>query len=120
MLKRLIKLAFAALIVHAGWRVGTEYLTYFQFRDAVRQEILRHEMSENDLRETLFEQAERFDLPLEEELVLVERDGRRTYAEGAYVRPIEVLPGYFYPWTFHWAVEVFVVPDASDPVTSGR
>ena len=116
MLKRLIKLGILALFLHAGWRVGSEYLTYFQFRDAVRQEALRGNPTEDQLLDAVFERADEFGLELDESSVIVERDGRRTHIEGAYSRPIEIVPRYFLPWTFRWAVEVFVVPDGSSPV----
>ena len=33
------------------------------------------------------------------------REGRHIVIEGSYVEPIEVLPGYLYPWRFSWAIE---------------
>ena len=119
MLKRILKLAFAALIVHAAWRIGAEYLTYYQFRDAVRQDAARGNPSADQLRRDVFSRAEEFDVPLDEESVVIDRDGRRTHLEGSYVREIEILPRYFYPWTFTWTVEVFVVP-GSDQTAPGR
>jgi hypothetical protein len=111
MLKRILKLAVAALIVHAAWRIGAEYLTFYQFRDAVRQDAARGNPSADQLRRAVFVRAEEFDVPIDEDSVVVERDERRAHLEGSYVREIELLPRYFYPWTFRWTVEVFVTPD---------
>ena len=120
MLKRIIKLAVAFLLVHAAWRVGAEYLTYYQFRDAVRQDAARGNPSEERLLQSVFERAEQFDVPVDESTVVIDRDGRRTHIEGAYTRDVEILPRYFFPWTFHWTVEVFVVPGSTDPVAPAR
>ena len=35
-MKFLIKLAIAALVANACFRIGTEYLTYIKFRDSIR------------------------------------------------------------------------------------
>jgi len=37
MLKLLIKLALAALVANAAYRLGTAYLSYYRFTDAVAQ-----------------------------------------------------------------------------------
>lgn len=112
MFKLLVKLAIAALMVNAAWRIGSEYLTYFRFRDAVRQDAVRGDPTEPQLRDAVLKQAARFDLPIDETTLSVNRDGRHILLEGEYVRPIEIFPRYEYPWTFHWSVEVFDTPDA--------
>jgi hypothetical protein len=120
MLKFLVKLGIAALILHAGWRIGAEYLTYFEFRDAVRQDALVASSTEDELRDAVFDRADEFGITLDEPGVSIERDRRRTLVEGSYTSPVQILPRYFYPWTFRWTVEVFTVPDARTPDAPAR
>ena len=37
MIKIIVKMAIAALIANASWRVGSAYLTYCRFKDAVEE-----------------------------------------------------------------------------------
>jgi hypothetical protein len=107
MLKLVIKLVIAGLLVNAGWRVGAEYLNFYSFQDDVRNEAAYGE--EAELRDRVLEIAAERDVPLADEDVEIRRDEQRVIVEGAYVKPIAVLPGYAYPWPFRWSVEAFVV-----------
>ena len=40
MIKTIIKLAIAALVVHACWRSGNVFLKYYKFKDAVHEAVL--------------------------------------------------------------------------------
>ena len=40
MLKLLIKLALAGLIANAAWRMGSTYLSFYRFKDAVSESAL--------------------------------------------------------------------------------
>jgi hypothetical protein len=107
MVKLVIKLVIAGLLVNAGWRVGAEYLNFYSFQDEVRNEAAYGD--EAELRERVLEIAAERDLPLAEEDVAIRRDEQHVIVEGAYVKPIAVLPGYAYPWPFRWTVDAFVV-----------
>ena len=40
MIKLIIKLAIAALIANAAWRLGSSYLAFYKFQDAVKESVL--------------------------------------------------------------------------------
>jgi hypothetical protein len=109
MLRRLVKLALAAFLVIAGWRIGAEYVTHFRFREAVRQATLAHR-AEGQLRRAVLEEAGRFGVPLADEDLAIRLEERRTTVSGVYVKTIELVPGYERPWTFEWTVETFGAP----------
>ena len=115
MIRWILKLAVAALIAIAVWRIGSAYVAHFKFRDAVREAAMYETKSDGELRARIFELAENFDVPLDREdtnALKITRQGRHVSIEGGYVEPIEVLPGYLYPWRFSWAVEAEVTPRA--------
>jgi hypothetical protein len=104
MIRLLVKLALAAFIANAVWRIGSDYVTHFKFRDGVR-EAATYEASDGDLRQRITALAAEFDLPLDESALNIQRDERHVVVDGAYVRPIQLLPGYEYPWRFTWSVD---------------
>jgi hypothetical protein len=109
MVRLLVKLALAAFLASAGWRIGSEYLTHYRFREAVRQATLAHR-EEDDLRRAVLEEAGRFGVPLGDEDLAISLEERRTTVSGVYVRSIELVPGYERPWTFEWTVQTFGAP----------
>jgi hypothetical protein len=107
MLKFLVKLALAALIANATWRVGTAYAAFYRFRDAVEESArFSGDRSVEMLRERVLELASQFDLPLATDDLTVRRNDAHTLIEGEYTEPIPLLPGYAYPWTFSWNLDV--------------
>jgi hypothetical protein len=118
--KLLIKLALTALIANAVWRIGSEYLLYFQFRDAVREAALVRMLDDQQLRSRILELADEYSVPLAESGFTIEREERRTIVEGTYLKPILVVPGYEYLWRFDWAVDGFAtVPQNFRDLTPG-
>jgi hypothetical protein len=109
MIKTLVKLALAALIANAVWRVGTEYITEFKFRDAVREAAVYEGRGDFDLRQRIAALALQFDLPLDDDAVKIERTGGHVIVRGAYDKPIELVPGYPYVWRFAWTVDADLV-----------
>lgn len=117
MIKFLIKLAIAALIVNAVWRLGSAYMTFYRFRDAVEESArFSGERSSDEVRQGVMQIAGRFELPLSEGDVAVTRDGdTSTSVQGEYRQPIRLLPWYEYPWSFRWNLDV---PVAKKPSTA--
>jgi hypothetical protein len=109
MLRLLIRVAIAALIANAVWRLGSEYVTYFQFKDEVRSAATSGKGSDEDLRSRIDALAERYDISIEEGAVRVMTDASRSVehaiVEVYYVKPIELVPGYEYPWRFSFTVD---------------
>jgi hypothetical protein len=107
-MRTLIKLAIAALIVHAAYQVGTAYWEHYQFTDAVQQvaQFGEREPVESIKQRVLDLAAERH-LPIEADALTVERGPRRIDVDGTYTREILLAPGFQRPWTF--TVDVVVL-----------
>jgi hypothetical protein len=106
MIKLALKLALAALIANAIYRVGSEYLTFIKFRDSVRQAAIYKASSNQDLRSRVGVLAEEYDVPLDLDEVEIERDNRLIKLHAAYRKPIELLPRYAVQWPFEVSLEV--------------
>jgi hypothetical protein len=111
MLKPILKLALAALIANAAWRLGTAYMQFYRFTDAVTQTAqFSAERSRADLPRRIMELASEYDVPLSPEDLKVQRDDHgHTLVDGSYVLPIDLAPGYRYPWPFTIHVDVLSV-----------
>ncbi len=109
-MKRLLKLALVALIANATWHLWGVYAAHFKFRDAV-QSLAQYssEMSEQDVRGRVLALAAQYDVPVTEERFTLSRKENQTIVDGAYTRPVDLAPGFSYPWSFTWHVEVFTV-----------
>lgn len=111
MLRLLVKLAVSALIANAVWRVGSEYLAYYRFKDDVRNaaEFRKGSGSDDDLRLKIEQLAADFDVPLDDADLKIDSDQadpvKRAVVALSYVKPIEVFPGYQYPWSFSFSIE---------------
>ncbi|MGC4085671.1 MAG: hypothetical protein QM736_26980 [Vicinamibacterales bacterium] len=49
MIKLFIKLAIVALVANAAYHIGSEYLTYVKFRDAIRDAAMFKAKTDADL-----------------------------------------------------------------------
>lgn len=105
-MKALIKLAVVALLANAAYRVGSEYLTFYRFRDAVQEATIYGPRDEAGLRKKVMELAGEYGVPLDEDDLVVQRQDRTVHVEGSYDRTIEVVPQYARPWHFAWALDV--------------
>jgi hypothetical protein len=105
-IRLLVKLAVVALLANAAFHVGSEYLTYFKFRDAIRDAALFKAKNETELMTRIMELAEQYEVPLEQDNVTIDRDERRLDIEGWYDKPIELAPNFAYPWHFTLSLEV--------------
>ena len=108
-MKLLIKLAIAALIVNAAWRLGSEYTTHYRFADSVTEAALDFEQSESLLRQRVLEIAAEYGVPLGDDAFTIRRENRHTYVEGTYVKPILFFPGYQRDWTFNFAADGYLI-----------
>ena len=108
-MKLLIKLAIAALIANAAWRLGMEYVAHYRFTDSVHEAMLGRDESEAELRRRILELASQQDIPMKDDDFTVRTQDRRVEVDGSYVKPILLLPGYERPWTFNMDVEAYVI-----------
>ncbi|HEX4348520.1 MAG TPA: hypothetical protein VHZ73_13175 [Vicinamibacterales bacterium] len=126
MIKTLVKLALAALIANAVWRVGIEYITELKFKDAVTEAAIYEGRGDIDLRQRVSAIAAQFDVPQDDDDVKIDRNGRHISVSGAYTKPIEIIPGHPYDWRFAWNAEADAVQgkngagDPSKGVEDGR
>ena len=110
MIRFIVKLAIAAFIANASWRVGSAYMTYYRFKDAVTHTAQYSKgKSEEELRRRVLELASEYDVPIGEDAVTVRRESNHTFVDGAFTKPVDVLPGYRYPWPFSLNVDVFTI-----------
>jgi len=108
-MKLLIKLAVVALIANAAWRVGLEYVTYYRFADEVQQAALDRGQSDLQLRQRVLEIAAEYDVPLTDEALTIRTENRHRYIDGAYIKPLKLLPGYDRNWSFTLAVDSYII-----------
>jgi len=105
-IKLLVKLTIVALLAHAAYHIGSEYLTYVRFRDAIRDAAMFKAKNDAELMARIIELAEQYEVPLEADNLSIERHERTVSIEGWYDKPIEVVPRYDYPWHFGLSLEV--------------
>jgi hypothetical protein len=109
MVKFLIKLAIAGLIANATWRLGSAYLQFYKFKDAVAETATFGQRStEAQIHQRILELATQYDVPLAD--VTVQRNDRNhVIIDGSYVQDIELLPGYRRQWPFTMHVDVLTL-----------
>ena len=106
MIRLIIKLAIVALVANAAWRVGSAYVSFYRFKDAVTESAqFGGDKTEDQLRQRVLELAAEYELPVVEDRISVRKEETRTFLTGSYTQPVEVVPGYRYPWVFSWSVE---------------
>ncbi len=107
-MKLVIKLAILAVIVNAGFRVGTEYVVHYQFRDTIREAAMFKARTDDELGQTVMETATNYEIPLDPDGFTMRRDGREAVVQGSYTKSIEIFPGYKYQWKFPFTIQAFV------------
>jgi hypothetical protein len=120
MIKIIIKVALAALIVNATWRIGSAYFQFYTFKDAAREVAMTPRATEEQIRAAIMELAPQYDAPLEDEDLVIDQNDRHVVVDASYVRTVEFLPGYAYPWHFAWSVDALVIPGALQPSRPSR
>ena len=109
-MKTLLKLAIAALVLNATWRIGSEYLKDYEFKDETREAAMLEGQSEEELRQRVLELAQKYDAPLNDEDLTISVEQRHVLVSAAYQKAIQVVPGFEYPWKFAWTADAYVLP----------
>lgn len=107
-MKLIIKLAILAVIVNAIFRVGSEYVAHYQFRDTIREAAMFRARTDDELGQTVMETATAYDIPLAADGFTMRRDGREATVEGSYTKSIEIFPGYKRDWKFPFTIQAYV------------
>lgn len=105
-MKLIIKLAIAALLANAAFRIGSEYLTHIKFRDAVRDAATYKATTDDDLRRRIVQLADQYGVPQSDQELDIRREGRQVMVKGQYDKEIEIAPSYPYAWHFAWELDV--------------
>ena len=108
MLKLLVKLAIVAFLANAIYRVGSEYLNYIKFRDAIRDAAMFKAKTDDQLRQRIMDLSNEYDIPLSEDAVTIRREERHVLIDGRYEKPIEIAPRVPYRWPFSWSIDVMM------------
>jgi hypothetical protein len=111
MFKKLVTLAIAALVLHAAWRVGSAYWVYYRFEDAI-QEVAQFggNSAEEETRAKVMKTAADMGVPLKAADVDVRRTQAKLFIDATYDTRLELLPRYYYPWTFKASVSAWIRP----------
>jgi hypothetical protein len=114
-MKALIKLVIAALVIHATWRAGNAYLRYYRFKDGLQQAAqFSLGRSVNDVHSQAVELAKQNDVPIKPDDIAVKRQDNHTLIDASYEEHIELLPRYYYPYTFKVTVDAFTIVPRND------
>jgi hypothetical protein len=113
MLKAVIKLAIVALVANAIWRIGSAYMSFYRFKDAV-DEMALHSTGKTveELKDRVLELAAAYDEPIDADAVSVRRDEPHLVVEGSYKKRVLLAPGFEYSWPFTLNVDEMVVTPA--------
>jgi hypothetical protein len=105
-MKLILKLVVVALVANAAWRVGSSYVAFYKFKDAVAEEAqFAADKSPDELRDRVVGLAQQYELPVEGAGLTITKADQRTRIAGSYTKRIEVVPGFKYPWAFSWDIE---------------
>ena len=119
MIKTVIKLAIAALVINASWQLFNAYWPHYKFKDAVNFTTqYRGAKSDDQVRAQIMELALQYDIPVSDQDVQLRREDKHTIVDVSYLRPVELAPGWKYPWPFTLHVDTFTVaPTTLDDLT---
>ena len=107
MIRTLLKLALVALVANAGWHLFGAYSPNYKFEDAIQYAAQnRGSLSDEALQQRILEMAAEFEVPVTASDVTVSRRGNHTLVDVSYVRPVDLAPGFRYPWPFSFHVDI--------------
>lgn len=112
MVSSLLRVALAVAFLNASARVGLAYWAFYQLRDEAEQTAIFGAKEPTwALQAAVLDKADELFLPLDQDQVVVTRNGFKTIIEANYVQPIEYFPNQTYQMAFSFAVEGFRVND---------
>jgi hypothetical protein len=112
-IKTAVKLAFVALLANATWHLFVVYAAHYKFKDAALQIAqYRGDQSDAQVRERILEQAGQYDVPVTSENLSVRTEETHTIVDVSYMRPVDLAPGFTYPWPFTLHIDAFTIKPA--------
>jgi len=132
MFRVLVKLAIAALVLNAAWRVGSTYLRYYQFEDTL-QELAQfgETRSDKQLCGQAMDKAANLGVPITAGAITIRRGANPTFncdkgyeggatppptvaakifIDAVYTDVMQPFPGYRVNWEFKPSVSAWVRP----------
>jgi hypothetical protein len=116
---RLIRILVIAAVAWAAWHAGMAAWQQFQFSDEVTKIAqFGPDKDAGSVRDAVLTAAARFDLPVTEKDVRIRQEERPAslYIDVTYTAQVEILPRYFYPWTFTTNAHGWFVPGGRAPL----
>jgi hypothetical protein len=106
-MRTLLKLAVVALLANAAWHLFGAYSPNYKLQDGIQYAAQnRGPLTDDALKDRILEIANQFDVPVTAADVSITRQGPHTLVDLSYVRPVELAPGFRYPWSFSIHVDV--------------
>jgi hypothetical protein len=116
MIRKVLNLVILALVVHAAWRVVPVYWQYMKFKEAVAETArFAGTRTEEEIRQRVITLAERYEIPIAADAVVVRRDAEQVVIEANYTVALQVLPRYSRPWAFNVKAEAWTLKTDSFP-----
>jgi hypothetical protein len=107
MIRTLLKLAVVALVANAIWHLFGAYAPNYKLQDRIQYVAQnRGQLTDEGLKDKVLDLAAEFEVPLAAGEVSVTQTDKHTLVDVSYVRPIELAPGFRYPWPFSIHVDV--------------
>jgi hypothetical protein len=116
---RLVRLVVIAAIAWAAWHAGFAAWQQFQFSDEVTKIAqFGPDRDAESVRDAVLDAAQKYDLPVTEKDVVVRHRDRPSSVDidVTYTKPIEILPRFYYPWTFTTSARGWFVPGGRTPL----
>jgi len=108
MIRTVLKLALVALVANATWHVFGAFAPHYKLKDSVQYAAqYRGDMTDAALSEKILGLAAQFEVPLTAEGLSVTHENYHTIVALAYVRPVDLAPGFTYPWPLSIHVDTF-------------
>jgi hypothetical protein len=109
-MKALVKVLVAVLIANALFRIGSAYVSYYRFQDAVLDLAIHStDKRTEQLRDKVQQLASTYDEPIDADAVAIRREEHHTFIDGKYKKPVALVPGYEYQWPFTLSVDGYVI-----------
>jgi hypothetical protein len=116
---RIIRLLVTAAVAWAAWHGGMAAWKQFQFSDEVAT-IAKFgpDKDAGTVMAAVLQAARRYDLPVAEKDVRIRQEERPAslYIDVSYTVQVEVLPRFYYPWTFAANAHGWFVPGGRSPL----
>ena len=107
MIRTLLKLAVVALVANAIWHLFGAYSPNYKLQDGLQYAAQnRGQLTDDALKDRILDIAAQFEVPLAGDDVLITHNEKHTVVDVSYVRPIELAPGFRYPWPFSIHIDV--------------